>query len=112
LRDRDEFSTLDLFSRSIQLYSQSSAPHDVGFSHNPSRGHIMADELAKEQQSVAAKMQILPNGDSHLPKVDADPVDETGKKKKKKKKKGKAASVGNKDGGKCLVALPFTALSD
>lgn len=68
----------------------------------------MADEQTQELLSAAAKMQILPNGDSHLPKEDADPVDETGKKKKKKKKKGKAAAVGNKDGGKCRVALPFS----
>lgn len=72
----------------------------------------MADEQTQELLSAAAQKQILPNGDSHLPKEDADPVDETGKKKKKKKKKGKAAAVGNKDGWKGRVALSWTALSD
>lgn len=88
------------------------AAHDVRITHNPSRGHIMADELTQELQSAAAQKQILLNGDSHLPKEDTDPVDETGKKKKKKKKKGKAGAVGNKDGRKCGVALTFTAQSD
>lgn len=64
----------------------------------------MADELTQELQPAAAQMQILPNGDSHFPKEDPDPADETGKKKKKKKKKGKAGAVGNKHGRKCGVA--------
>ncbi len=73
----------------------------------------MADEQTQELQSAAAQMQILPNGDSHFPKEDTDPADETGKKKKKKKKKkGKAGAVGNKDGRKCPVALTSTAQSD
>ncbi|XP_051979289.1 methionine aminopeptidase 2b [Xyrauchen texanus] len=58
----------------------------------------MADKQTVELQSVTAEMQILPNGDSHLPKEDAEPVDESGKKKKKKKKKGKTAAVGNHEG--------------
>ncbi|XP_065133488.1 methionine aminopeptidase 2b [Paramisgurnus dabryanus] len=55
----------------------------------------MADELTQEVQSTAAEMKNLPNGDSHPPKEDADPVDESGKKKKKKKKKTKAGATGN-----------------
>ncbi len=47
----------------------------------------MADEQTQELQSAAAQMQILPNGDSHFPKEDTDPADETGKKKKKRRRR-------------------------
>lgn len=54
----------------------------------------MADEQTDETLSTAAEMTILTNGDSHPPKEDAEPADESGKKKKKKKKKTKPSAAG------------------